>query len=106
MSHDESGHVWNLEGPIGTKSVPIQPRAIVNDFAVIQHLLIEGIGIALLPHYVIRSSNASSQLTRLLPDWSVPFVELHAIYPSHRGATPKMRVFLDWLVKNLEPTGV
>jgi LysR family transcriptional regulator AphB len=100
MSHEETGHTWNLAGPSGTMRIKIQPRAIVNDFAVIEQMVLEGLGVALLPNYVARLS----KLTRILPRWSVPSVELHAVYPSHRGATPKMRAFLDWLISKLDPT--
>ena len=100
MSHEETGHTWNLAGPSGMKRVEIQPRAIVNDFAVLEQMVLEDIGVALLPNYVA----CSSKLIRILPKWSVPSVALHAIYPSHRGATPKMRAFLDWLVSKLDPT--
>ena len=100
MSHAETGHVWNLTGPSGIKRVEIEPRAIVNDFAVLEQMVLEGLGVALLPNYLARSP----KLTRVLPKWSVPSVELHAIYPSHRGATPKMRAFLDWLVRQLANT--
>jgi len=100
MSHEETGHVWNLAGPSGIKRIKIEPRAIVNDFAVLERMVLDGLGVALLPNYVARSS----KLTRILPKWSVPSVELHAIYPSHRGATPKMRAFLDWLVSKLDST--
>ncbi len=100
MSHAETGHVWNLTGPSGMKRVEIEPRAIVNDFAVLEQMVLEGLGVALLPNYVARSP----KLIRILPKWSVPSVELHAIYPSHRGATPKMRAFLDWLVGKLDNT--
>jgi len=97
MSHAETGHVWKLTGPAGLKHVEIKPRTIVNDFAVLEQMVREGIGVALLPNYLAQSP----KLIRILPKWSVPLIELHAIYPSHRGATPKMRAFLDWLIDKL-----
>ena len=57
MSHEETGHTWNLVGPSGMKRVEIQPRAIVNDFAVLEQMVLEGIGVALLPNYMVRSSS-------------------------------------------------
>ena len=97
MSHAETGHVWHLSGPSGLTHVEIEPRAIVNDFAVLKQMVLEGLGVALLPNYLARSP----ELIRVLSKWSVPSIELHAIYPSHRGATPKMRAFLDWLIDQL-----
>ncbi len=99
MSDEETGHVWRLVGPSGRKNTSVRARAVVNDFAVLQRMLLDGIGIALLPDYIAHASKG--KLTRVLPEWSIPSVELHAIYPSHRGATPKMRVFLDWVIDKM-----
>lgn len=101
MAQDDGSVVWTMTGPEDTVPVKIVPRVVVNDFGVIRQLLLDGVGIALLPHHVVRSAPSSNRFIRLLPDWSVQFVELHAVYPSHRGATPKMRAFLDWLSANL-----
>lgn len=98
MSHEESRQIWNLTGPAGTEHVEIYPKAMVNDFAVLQRLVLDGLGVALLPNYVARRS----RLLRVLPEWSYPPVELHAIYPSRRGAMPKTRAFLDWLIHELD----
>jgi len=100
MSHAETEHIWHLTGPAGMKHVEVEPRAIVNDFAILEQMVLEGLGVALLPNYLARSP----KLIRVLPKWSVPSIELHAIYPSHRGATPKMRAFLDWLIGKLANT--
>ncbi|MGF1700487.1 LysR substrate-binding domain-containing protein [Photobacterium makurazakiensis] len=71
----------------------ITPYCTVNDFSAIYQLAIGGVGIALLPHYMGKKEG----VRRVLPDWQAPAVEFHALFPSHRGATPKLRVFLDFL---------
>ncbi len=98
MSHEETGQIWNLTGPSGSKRIEIFPKAAVNDFAVLELLALKGLGLALLPNYVARQS----KLIRVLPEWSYPPVELHAVYPSRRGAMPKTRAFLDWLIHELD----
>ena len=40
-------------------------------------------------------------LERVLAHWAIAQVKFHPIYPSHRDATPKMRVYLDYLATKL-----
>ncbi len=61
----------------------------------------DGIGIAALPEYMCNQGVQNKCLKRVLADWEIAPVELHALYPSHRGATPKLRVFLDCRVAKL-----
>jgi DNA-binding transcriptional LysR family regulator len=40
-------------------------------------------------------------LVRVLPDLRSDVVEAHAVYPSHRSLSAKVRVFIDALVMHL-----
>lgn len=44
---------------------------------------------------------ADGKLVRLLPDHSCDTVDAHALYPSHRSLSAKVRVFVDALVAHL-----
>ena len=67
-------------------------------------LAIDGGGIAPLPSYMCQELERSGELIRVLPEWSLPPVPFHAVFPSHRGATPKVRAFLDFLAERLTGT--
>ncbi len=92
---------WRLVGPSGTRTVSIKPRAIVNDFTTLRQIVLDGGGIAILPTYMCAELERDGQIVRVLPEWSLPAVEFHALYPSHRGATPKVRAFLEFISERL-----
>ncbi len=94
----------HLIGLNGQERFKIEPHAIVNDFSTLRTLAIAGAGIALIPDYMIGPAVGEQQLTRIMPNWSSPPIDIHALFPSHRGATPKVRAFLDFLVKTLDRT--
>ncbi len=97
MNDTQSPTQWRLIGRKETRTVTIRPRAAINDFPSLRQVVLDGGGIAVLPAYLCAETERLGRLVRVLPDWSPPPVEFHALYPSHRGATPKVRVFLDFL---------
>ncbi|WP_158743845.1 hypothetical protein [Acidisphaera sp. L21] len=44
---------------------------------------------------------AAGQLVRLLPDWDMGSVELHAVFASGKAAKPGARAFADFLVAKI-----
>jgi len=88
-----------LKGTRGEEKISLTPYCSINDFQTLHHFASEGLGIAALPEYLCRKDFNSGSLERVLPTWEIPPVEFHAVYPSRRGAMPKLMVFLDF-VKN------
>ena len=100
MTDFPDSNVWTLTKGDITKQVSLTPRASVNDFTTLRHLVADGGGITVLPSYM-HAGNHYEQLIRVLGDWTAASVEFHAVFASHRGATPKVRAFLDFLMVRL-----
>ena len=64
-----------------------------DDFSVLCQMAVDGAGIALLPSYVVRGAT----LVPILDGVIGSTVEIFAVYPSHKGMTPKVRAFIDYL---------
>lgn len=100
MSDSHVNNQWTLSMGEVTKRVSITPRASVNDFTTLRRMIADGGGISILPSYM-HAGDYKNRLVRVLSDWTVPSIEFHAVFPSHRGATPKVRAFLDFLIVRL-----
>ena len=100
MSDMGGGNQWTLSTGDITEQVVLTPRASVNDFDTLRRMVADGGGIAILPSYM-HFGDYHNRLVRVLDDWTGRLTELHAIFPSHRGATPKVRAFLDFIVVRL-----
>ncbi len=100
MSDMRGSNQWTLSTGDITEQVVINPRASVNDFDTLRRMVADGGGIAILPSYM-HFGDYQNRLVRVLDDWTGRLTELHAIFPSRRGATPKVRAFLDFLIVRL-----
>ena len=105
--HDIVGRIegrtrWTFRTPGGeTEEIDVNPRLSVPDPAPTQVVLIGGAGIGRLPDFMARSAIARGELVRVLAELEPSSVEVHALYPSHRSLSAKVRVFIDALVAHM-----
>jgi LysR family transcriptional regulator, regulator for bpeEF and oprC len=71
------------------------PRLVVNDSYAVREVLLAGVGIGLLPLMLAQDDVQAGELQPVLPDWLPPSVPVHAVYPSNRYLSPKVRAFVD-----------
>jgi DNA-binding transcriptional LysR family regulator len=95
MGAAENEHVetWTLLRGKERQTIEVSPRIVVNDHFALREIAADGAGIAALPKYLFDPT----RLERVLPKWELAPAELHAIYASRRGRTPKLKAFLDFL---------
>jgi DNA-binding transcriptional LysR family regulator len=68
-----------------------------NNASSLRAFLREGIGVGILPDYMLEAEIASGRLVRLLPGWALPQGGVHAVYPNTRYTSAKVRAFVDFL---------
>lgn len=73
----------------------------VNDARSYVSAALAGLGVAQLPHFMIRDELREGRLVPVLSDWSCEPMPLYIVYTSNRHLSNKVRVFVDWLVKLL-----
>lgn len=78
-----------------------QARLRVNNSFAVRDAALRGLGIGQLPLLVAAQPGIGEQLVRVLPDWSSPPVPVHAVYPSNRYLSPKVRAFIDLALQRL-----
>jgi DNA-binding transcriptional LysR family regulator len=62
-----------------------------------------GAGVALVSEAMVTDALTSGALVRLLPAWTTPPLEVHAVYPARQNLPPRLTLFLDHLAKALNP---
>jgi len=58
-----------------------------------------GYGLVQTPYYHVIRDLARGTLCEVLSGWPPPTLALTALYPAHRHQSPRVRVFIDWLVQ-------
>lgn len=75
------------------------PRLWVNNSFAVREAALLGLGVAQLPLMVAQPFFDSGQLVKVLPDWASPTVPVHAVFPSNRYLTPKVRTYIDYAIE-------
>jgi len=100
-SYWAGGDAWPLQGPRGEVSVPVRGSVRANNGDVLREAAIAGMGIILQPDFLVADALADGRLERVLPEWAVPGIGIHAVYTSRSHLAPKVRSFIDYLVEAL-----
>lgn len=96
MSSVDNVPNWRLTDDAGAGfEADLSPRIVINDFISLRRLVLDGVGIGLFPDYVVHHEVETGRLRPILENWRGPKSELSALYPSRRGATLKVRAFID-----------
>lgn len=90
---------WRFEGPDGEELVHVSGAVETNNPEVIMDLTCKNMGISLLPLWLVGPAIRKAHIVEVLPDYHVPDSAIYAIYPPGRHLSPKVRVFVDFMVE-------
>ncbi len=101
--------VWRLQAPgQPATEVEVHGTLSVNNSAVLRRAVVDGMGVALLPDWLVQADLQAGTLQRLLPNYVANpgemQVGIYAVYPANRRGSSKIKVFADLLEQSLNPT--
>ena len=96
LQSEQSGF-WVLSGPDGPAKVKVRPVLRANTMDALLKAATEGLGIAVLPEYAIRSELEAGRLRQLLSDYRFPSRMLQVIYPPARHLSANVQAFTDFV---------
>jgi DNA-binding transcriptional LysR family regulator len=94
---------WTLQGPGGPEPVAVKGRFCSNNGDALCQAALEGLGIALLPDFIVEQALGEGRLVRVLERHQPAPFTLYALYPSRQFVPAKIRLFLEFLVGALGP---
>ncbi|NQW11867.1 MAG: LysR family transcriptional regulator [Alphaproteobacteria bacterium] len=101
LAYDYSGDggIWRFSGPDG-QTAAIRPRGALraNNGDILVEAALGGAGIAVQPGFILDDHLATGRLVRVLPEWNLPGLALHAVHHQNRHVAAKVRAFVDHLV--------
>ncbi len=88
-----------LHGPQG--EVKFRPHSLMklSDTTLSRKLVCAGLGLAMLPEWLIEEDLRQGRLVHLLPDYASPPLDIYASYISRQYQTGKVRSFIDFFSK-------
>jgi DNA-binding transcriptional LysR family regulator len=88
---------WSLTGPEGLYTVTVQGVLCSNNGEALREAAIQGLGITLLPRFIVESALQSAKLEVVLPDYAPPSLAIEVLYPVNRHLSTKIRLLVDFL---------
>ncbi|SDH15226.1 DNA-binding transcriptional regulator, LysR family [Vibrio xiamenensis] len=87
----------------GNQQVRVVPKGnfSVNNSEAIRRALLDGLGIAQMPTFIVARDIASGRLKPLLPLYSLPLHAIYAVFPERKHMPLKVRSFIDFIEHKL-----
>jgi len=108
-SYRPSPHEWRFRpGPKedqGFISVRVSGSLMGNNGDMSRAVLKAGLGVSILPAFMIYEELETGELEPALEDYVEPRLDIYAVYPHARHLSPKVRVFVDFLVETFKTDG-
>jgi DNA-binding transcriptional LysR family regulator len=93
---------WTFENWNDGKPVSIDFKLRANSLSFCREMLRKDLGIVIMPRTLCKDEIASGEIEEVLSNFKIPTVGIHALYPSRRHLNPKVRLFIDHLLTNLD----
>ncbi|NOT11880.1 MAG: LysR family transcriptional regulator [Methylococcaceae bacterium] len=94
---------WQFKNEAGVKIINVSGRMQSNAAHTIRIAAINGLGLVMLPIYVVGSDIEKGALKVVLENYSLPPLDIHAVYPHRKYLSAKVRSFIDFLQEWLGP---
>lgn len=105
----QPSHNWFFIDPDGRQTaVPVQGRMRADDSEPLRAGALDGLGIVLLPSWLVGDDLRTGRLKPVLPGWQAMIATqpsgIFGLYPPHRTVPSKVRAFLDFLQRKFGRT--
>ena len=94
---------WQLTRGGKTQNIHIESAYCSNNGDILRIAALDGLGIALLPTFLVGPDLAAGRLVEVLPEWTLPALGIYALYAPNRFLPAKTRLLIDHLTKCFGP---
>jgi DNA-binding transcriptional LysR family regulator len=99
----EAQNPWHLRGPDGETLVRASGNLRLNDDDALAEAVVSGLGIGLLPTFIVGKDLQSGRLQAVLTDYIPLQRHIYAVYLRNRHLSSKVRAFIDYLLERFGP---
>ena len=103
-THNSAGKAWRFQKDGAEVSVSMTGRLHVSAAEGVRAALLAGMGLAVASEWMFGPELARGEVRTVLTDWTLPAVDLWALFPTGRMASAKARAFAEF-VEGIMRTG-
>lgn len=101
IAHDLERGRWRLERGARHTRVAVSGPLVTTSLFVLRRAVLDGLGIARMPTYVVRAALDAGTLAVVLPTWRLEASTVYALQPSRLFVPSRTRAFVELLVDAL-----
>lgn len=99
--HGATDNYWTLLGPDGEHRAKVAGPLCANNGEPLQAAAVQGLGITLLPRFILAGDLQAGRLQQVMPAYEAPALAVCALYPVNRHLSTKVRLFVEFLEARL-----
>nr|WP_299489413.1 LysR family transcriptional regulator [Acaryochloris sp. IP29b_bin.137] len=88
---------WYLKGPEQTHTIRVQGNVCSNNGEVLRQAALKGLGITLLPTFMVGADLSSGRLQVVLSNYKSPAIAIYILYPVSKHLSAKVQLFTAFL---------
>jgi len=92
---------WVLKQGEQHFTVAFKPRLICNNYMLLRHSVLSGLGIANLPSFVCKHDLANGRMVEVLPGSQTLSMSFYAVFPNYKVMPARIRALIDFFVLKL-----
>jgi len=96
-SNELKPDTWVLHGPEGAESVRVNGPMCADNGDVLKDAAVAGLGITLLPTFIVGAELSAGRLQQVLPSYCPPEISIYAVFASRRYLSANVRTFVDFV---------
>lgn len=103
--YQQSPLQWHFQTPDNkTASVTVGGSVQLNNGMATRAAVLNGLGVARIPTFVVGDDIRAGRLRALLPDYGTLELSIFLVYPQRRYLSPKVRAFADFMAERISDT--
>jgi DNA-binding transcriptional LysR family regulator len=104
FSRGEGGEQFTFTRGSDVREIALRPKVRVSALEGLRGAVLAALGIAVASEWIFAEELASGTLQEVLSDWELPPLDLWAVLPGGRQASPKARAFIAFVEAQLAKT--
>ncbi|MDB9527562.1 LysR family transcriptional regulator [Oscillatoria sp. CS-180] len=100
--HLSTANQWTLVDADGEYKITVAGPLCANNGEVLRDAAVNGLGITLLPQFIVEDDLNTGRLQHIMPTYAGSPISVCVLYPVNRHLSTKVRLFVDYMVAQLE----
>lgn len=101
-SNYRNGQQINFSKKNQTKSIKVKSQITVNSAIATSHFIKYGLGVGIVPDFMVKEDVKNQHIVRLIPDWNISQGGIYVVYSNRKHLSEKIKCFVHEVIQHFE----